>query len=180
MLRIGASKAKNRPSGPDVGQTTIRKEPTWALRQALGRFEGRLRCFPGSSPAKIRPGSDLCNGLTVCLASYWPRPWNDFGVPLGARRLPKGGPEISKRQPPDDPNRFLGVPLGCLRGPGLPRGAGGRKETTRATQTGPPAAEERSFLTFDEPILVKRGCWANAHHDVRLSFHKNHQKHTLF
>ena len=97
MLRIGASKAKNRPSGPDVGQTTIRKEPTWALRQALGRFEGRLRCFPGSSPA--RPGSDLCNGLTVCLASYWPRPWNDFGVPLGARRLPKGGPEISKRQP---------------------------------------------------------------------------------
>ena len=52
-------------------------------------------------------GKELCNFSSeafVCvnfrsLASYWPRPWSDFGVPLGARRPPKGGPETSKRQP---------------------------------------------------------------------------------
>ena len=52
-------------------------------------------------------GKKLCNFSSesvVCvnfrsLASYWPRPWSDFGVPLGARRLPKRGPETSKRQP---------------------------------------------------------------------------------
>ena len=34
---------------------------------------------------------------------------------------------------------------GILGGPGLPRGAGGLKETTQATQKGPPAAEARRF-----------------------------------
>ncbi len=32
------------------------KASTSALRSAFGRPEGRFRCFPGSSPAKIRPG----------------------------------------------------------------------------------------------------------------------------
>ena len=31
--------------------------------------------------------------------NYDSRPWSDFGVPFGARRLPKGGPETSKREP---------------------------------------------------------------------------------
>ena len=51
------------------------------------------------------------------------------------------GPGDFQETTPDDPNRLLGVPLGCLWGPGLPRGAGGLKETTQATQNGPPAAE---------------------------------------
>ena len=71
----------------------------------------------------------------------------------GKLRFPSlRGPEASQRGPgdfqertPDDPNRFLGVPLGCLLGPGLPRGAGGLKETTQATQKRPPAAEARRF-----------------------------------
>ena len=45
-----------------------------------------------------------------------------------------------------NPEMILGMPLGCHWGPGLPRGAGGLKEATRATQKGPPAAEARSFL----------------------------------
>ena len=119
-----------------------------------------IDCFRFASSASALEdqwpcGKKLCNFSSeafVCvkfrsLASYWPRPWSDFGVPLGARRLPKGGPESGDFQEttPDDPNSFLGVPLGCLWGPGLPRGAGGLKETTRATQKGPPAADARSF-----------------------------------
>ena len=46
---------------------------------------------------------------------------------------------------PDDPNHLLGVPQGCLWGPGLPRGAGSLKETTQATQKRPPAAEASRF-----------------------------------
>ena len=61
---------------------------------------------------------------------------SDYGVPLGARRPPKGGPRDLQETTPDDPNSFLGVPLGCLWGPGLPRGAGGLKEATRGTQKG--------------------------------------------
>ena len=63
-----------------------------------------------------------------------------------------GGREASQMEPgdfqetrPDDPKRLLGVSLGCLWGPGLPRGAGGLKETTQATQKGSPAAEARRF-----------------------------------
>ncbi len=41
--------------GPDC----FRKEPRSALRPAEGRLEGRFRCFPTSSPAKIRPGRPI-------------------------------------------------------------------------------------------------------------------------
>ena len=51
------------------------------------------------------------------------------------------------------PGDFLGVPLGCLRGPGLPRGAGGLKETTQATQNGLSAAEAHSFLKTPKNCL---------------------------
>ena len=85
----------------------------------------------------------------MLILGHWPHIGPVPGATLGAF----GGPEASQRGPgdfqettPDDPNRFLGVPLGCLWGPGLPRGAGGLKEATRATQKGPPAAEARSFL----------------------------------
>ena len=45
------------------------------------------------------------------LASYWPRPWNDFGMPWGreASQMRSGDFQESTR---DDPNRLLGVPLG--------------------------------------------------------------------
>ncbi len=47
-------RARNRPSRPDSG-TFGRPE----LRPAEGRPEVRLRCFPGSSPAKIWPGRPI-------------------------------------------------------------------------------------------------------------------------
>ncbi len=53
------------------------------------------------------------------------------------------GPGDFRETTPDDANRLLGVPLGCLWGPGLPRRAGGFKETTQGSQNGPPAAEAR-------------------------------------
>ena len=64
--------------------------------------------YSASALEDQRPcGKVLCSSSVeafVCLnfgslASHWPRPWSDFGVPLGAGRLPKGGPETSKRQP---------------------------------------------------------------------------------
>ncbi len=76
------------------------------------RGDGQVYCFRFASSASALEdqwpcGKELCNFSSeafVCvnfrsLASYWPRPWSDFGVPLGAWRPPKGGPEISKRQP---------------------------------------------------------------------------------
>ncbi len=42
------------------------KPPKSALRPAFGRPEGRFWCFPGSSPAKIRPGSPI-SGLEALL-----------------------------------------------------------------------------------------------------------------
>ena len=69
------------------------------------------------------------------------RLWGAFRGPEASQR----GPGDFQERTPDDPNRFLGVPLGFLMGPGLPRGAGGLKETTQATQKGPPAAEARRF-----------------------------------
>ncbi len=48
-----------RPSGPDFGRTATGKRPKSALRPALCRPEGRFKCFPGSSPAKIRPGRPI-------------------------------------------------------------------------------------------------------------------------
>ena len=46
----------NRTSRLDFGRTATGKEPTSALRPAESRPEMRFRFFPGSSPAKIRPG----------------------------------------------------------------------------------------------------------------------------
>ena len=41
---------------PDLGRTATWKTRESAIRPALGKPEGRLRIFPGSSLAKIRPG----------------------------------------------------------------------------------------------------------------------------
>ena len=51
------------------------------------------------------------------LASYWPCPWSDFGVPLGAGRPPKCGPETSKRQPQTTQTASLECLWGAFRGP---------------------------------------------------------------
>ncbi len=83
----------------------------------------------------------LILGHCLILASSLDRLWGAFG----GREASQRGPESLQETTPDDPNRVLGVPLGCLWGPGLPRGAGGLKETTQATQKGPPAAEARRF-----------------------------------
>ncbi len=97
-------------------------------------------------------GKMLCSSIVeafVCLdfgslASYWPRLWKDFGVPLGAARPPKGVlPGASNKQP----RRLKMRPLSAFEGPGgLPRGAGSLQETTQATQNIPPAAEAHMFL----------------------------------
>ena len=83
--------------------------------------------------------------LILCHCLICARPWNDFGVPVGAGRLRKGSPETSQRQP----QTFQTASLECLWGafgrPGLPRGAGGLKETTQATQNRPPVAKARRF-----------------------------------
>ncbi len=57
---------RNSASGPEIGLPgrivaglfTV-KEPNSALRPAFGRPEGRFRFFPGSRPAKIRPGRPI-------------------------------------------------------------------------------------------------------------------------
>ncbi len=49
----------NRPSGPVFGRTAAGKTPKSTRRQAVGRPEARFRCFPGSSPAKLRPGRTI-------------------------------------------------------------------------------------------------------------------------
>ena len=56
---------RNSASGPEIelpgrilaGLLPGKQES--ALRPAEGRPEDRFRCFPGSSPAKIRPGSPI-------------------------------------------------------------------------------------------------------------------------
>ncbi len=51
--------AVNRPSGPDFSRTAPGTPPKAAPRPADGLREGRFRCFPGSSLAKIRPGRPI-------------------------------------------------------------------------------------------------------------------------
>ncbi len=48
-----------RHSGQDVWPDCCRETTESPLRQAKDRPEGRFRCFPGSSPAKIRPGRPI-------------------------------------------------------------------------------------------------------------------------
>ena len=77
----------------------------WSYRYCIIVFASRIppRLLQDQRPC----GKELCSTsveAVVCLnfgslASYWPRLWSDFGVPLGAGRPPKGGPETSKRQP---------------------------------------------------------------------------------
>ena len=86
------------------------------------------------------------------LASYWPRPWIDFGVPLGARRPPppKGGPETSKRQPQTTQTVSLECLWATFGGQASRWWAGGFKETTQA-----PAAEARMFLeTYSKTMSI--------------------------
>ncbi len=58
---------------PDFGRTAIGKTPKWALRLAEGRPEGRFRCFPGSSLAKIKPGSPISGpeALLCNIGCFW-------------------------------------------------------------------------------------------------------------
>ncbi len=76
-------------------------------------------------------------------------------MPFGLGCLSKGA-----RGPPrdnqDDPNRVLGVILGCICGPGgLPRGDGSLQETTQTTQNGPPAADGHVFPNMMKISLCK-------------------------
>jgi hypothetical protein len=70
---VSALMASHRPSGLDFGRTATRKKPKSGLRPAEGRPEGRCRCFPGSSPAKLRPGRRIYGFLvSVLMASHCP------------------------------------------------------------------------------------------------------------
>ena len=83
----------------------------------------------------------LILGHCLILAPSLERLWGAFG----GREASQRGPGDFQETTPVDPNRVLGVPLGCLWGPGLPREAGGFKETAQASQNGPPAAEALWF-----------------------------------
>jgi hypothetical protein len=52
-------RAANLFSGQHFGRRSTGKTQESALRPAFSRPEGRFRCFPGSSPAKIRPGRPI-------------------------------------------------------------------------------------------------------------------------
>ncbi len=74
-------RAGNRPSGPDFGRTATGNTPKSALRPAFDRPEDRFRCFPDSSPAKIRPGRPI-SGPEAVLRNI-ENPWEGFGGCLG-------------------------------------------------------------------------------------------------
>ncbi len=56
--RYGSNRLLNPPI-LDFGRIATGKSLKSALRPAGGRPEGRFRCFPGRSPAKIRPGRPI-------------------------------------------------------------------------------------------------------------------------
>ena len=56
VLRNSASGPQIGLLGRIIGRAATGNAPKSALRPAFGRPEGRFRFFPGSSPAKIRPG----------------------------------------------------------------------------------------------------------------------------
>ncbi len=64
-LGYNYSMLRNNASGLEIGLphqilAGVRPgKPRTALRPAYGRPEGRSRCFPGISPAKIRPGRPI-------------------------------------------------------------------------------------------------------------------------
>jgi hypothetical protein len=58
-LRTSASGPDIGLQGPDCGWTATGKAPKLSLRPADGRPKGRFLCFPGSSPATIRPGRPI-------------------------------------------------------------------------------------------------------------------------
>ena len=71
--------------------------------------------------------------------------WSDFRMFFGARRLPKGPPETSTREPQSTQTVSLECLWAAFWGRTSRGGPGGLKETTQATQKGPPAAEARRF-----------------------------------
>ena len=78
MLRNGASGPE---IGPDFGRTATGKSPKLAIRPAFGRPEGRFQCLPGSSPAKIRPGSRNRVGASRTHHAYaCPQSSHMFGI----------------------------------------------------------------------------------------------------
>ena len=96
----------------------------------------------------------------MLILSHWPHIGPVPGATLGCLWEPGGLPKGFLGKTPDVPNRFLGVPLGCFLGPGLPRGAGGLKETTRATQKGPPAAMSISLRRNVHAVEARSPYWS--------------------
>ena len=91
-------------------------------------------------------GKELCSSSVealVCfnfgsLASYWPRPWSDFGVPLGAGRPPKWSPGTSKRQDQTTQTASLECLWGAFGGRASRGGPGASRRQPRRPKMGLP------------------------------------------
>jgi hypothetical protein len=105
VVRQQCSRAGDRVSGSDFGRTAIGKAPKTAFRPAEGRPDGQFRCFPGSSPAKIRPGRPIygpeallrnmeyfATGLNMCAKRAGPQPGSMPRLSDGARLAICGAP----------------------------------------------------------------------------------------
>ena len=93
--------AEIRPGSPDPGvpRTQVQSQRSNNYDFRVGQnFPGTCRWnparpVPGAGPGppprpRCRPPNPP-RGVGERYASYWPRPWSDFGVPVGAGRLPK-------------------------------------------------------------------------------------------
>ena len=114
-------------------------------------------------------GKELCSSSVeafVCLncgslASYWPRPWSDFGMPLGAGRPPKGGPETSKRQPQTTQTASLECLWGAFGGRASRGGPGASRRQPRRPTMGLPPQRRAVFLK--RPNMMSISLRRNVH-----------------
>ena len=122
-------------------------------------FNGFRFAYSASTLEDQRPcGKELCSSSVealVCfnfgsLASYWPRPWSDFGVPLGAGRPPKGGPGASKRQPQTTQTASLECLWGTFGGRASRGGPGASRRQPRRPKMGLPPQSRAGFLKTPE------------------------------
>jgi hypothetical protein len=77
-------RAVNRPSGPDFGRTATGKTPKSAFRLGFGRPEAAFLCFPGFSPAKIRPGRPISGPESLLPNTKWIRGLHEVSLKLSS------------------------------------------------------------------------------------------------
>ena len=171
------------PPGPRYnprGATTIILESGQiSLARAGGIRPGRCRGRAGAAPQTPLPPRKSSSGswgaVGLIMAPSLERLWGACGG-REASQMRSGDFRETTR---DDPNRLLGVPLGV----GPPEGgpAASRRQPRRPKRGLPPQRragfnkyQKRMSISLrrkcarrrgEKPILVKRGCRANANHD---------------